>query len=291
MIRARVWDRSHSRSGRHDGARGGAANSRGAAAPRPGRRRDQADRTGRARSHPARDHRRPGRRSAARLRGRAGHGDRQRRDLQPPRAEGRARAARPPVRHPLRQRGRGARLRGARARLRATAQRDLRVRPVGRGAPAARGRSRSVRRQAPLLVQPRRAGGARLRDRRAARRGLRATAGRPRRARPLPGLPLRALAADAVRGDRQIATRRDARGAGGRDATRRELARAAGCPLRGDRRRRTRHAARRALRGRRRAADDVGPAARPSRPPPSQSASLATMRCSTSASMRPTARA
>ena len=47
-----------------------------------------------------------------------GHGDRERRDLQPPRPARRARARRAPLRDPLRQRGRGARLRAARPRLR-----------------------------------------------------------------------------------------------------------------------------------------------------------------------------
>ena len=50
------------------------------------------------------------------------------------------------------------------------AQRHLRLRPLGRPPPPARGRPRRVRRQAPLLVERRPPGGRGLRGRRAARR-------------------------------------------------------------------------------------------------------------------------
>ena len=70
IIRARVRDRSNPRSGRHVGPARGGADGRGAAPPRSGWRGAEAHRAARARPHPAGDHRRRGRRPAARLRGR-----------------------------------------------------------------------------------------------------------------------------------------------------------------------------------------------------------------------------
>ena len=120
------------RPGRHGPGRRGPPHDRGAAPPRPRRRRRAPDRPGDARPHAAGDHRRGRRRPAARLRGRRGHRDRERRDLQPPRAARRARGGGPHLRHPLRLRGGGPRLRGARRGLRAPHERHLRLRPLGR---------------------------------------------------------------------------------------------------------------------------------------------------------------
>ena len=102
-----------------------------------------------------------------------GHRDRQRRDLQPPRPARGARAARPPVGDELGQRGRRARLRGAWRGLRPSAQRDLRVRDLGRPRAAARRRPGRVRGEAAVLVDGRPPRGAGLGDRRADRRGAR----------------------------------------------------------------------------------------------------------------------
>ena len=224
---AHVRDRSHSRSGRCEGLRRRPADDRGAAAPRARWGRGAAHRPGDPRPHPPGDHRRGGRRPAARVRGRRDHPDRQRRDLQPRRATDEARGARPSLRHRLRLRGDRARIRGERSRLRARAERHVRLRALGRPPPAPGGRPRRVRRQAAVLVERRPVRGGRLRDRRPAR-GRRGRANRgPRRPRPLPGLSLRPRAAHSVRGDQQAARRLDPDRRGGRDAAGGHLARAA----------------------------------------------------------------
>ena len=138
-----VRDRSNPRPGRHVGPRTRRSGwSRRCATAGPDGDARQAHRAARAGPHPAGDHRRRRRRPAARLRGRPGHGGRERRDLQPPRAARGARGARPPLRHELGQRGGRARLRGARPRLRAPAERHLRLRPLGRPRTAPRRRAR-----------------------------------------------------------------------------------------------------------------------------------------------------
>ena len=163
-----VRDRSNPRSGRHVGPGRGGADGRGAAPPRSGWRRAEAHRAARAGPHAAGHHRRRGRRPAARFRGRPRDRDRQRRDLQPPRAAEEPRGARPPLGHELGQRGDRARVRGVRPRLRAAPQRHLRLRPLGRPRAAPRRRPGRLRREAALLVERRAARGTRVGDRRAA---------------------------------------------------------------------------------------------------------------------------
>ena len=128
----------------------------------------------------------------------------------------------------LGQRGRRARLRGARPRLRPPPQRHLRLRALGRPRAAARRRPRRVRRQAALLVE-RTAAAWRSppRSARCSRPASSTPARGPRRARPLPRLPLRARAAHAVRGRQQAAGRLHARRRRRAAAARDELARGA----------------------------------------------------------------
>ena len=111
------------------------ADGRSASPPRARRRGRPAHRPGRARPHPAGDHRRRGRRPAARLRGRRGDPHRQRRRSTTTVAlRAKLERARPPLRHRLGLRGDPPRLRGERAGLRARAERDLRLRALGRPA-------------------------------------------------------------------------------------------------------------------------------------------------------------
>ena len=127
-ISAHVRHRRDPRAGRAGVARGRAADGRGAAPPRARRRGRAQDRAAHAGPHPAGHHRRGGRRPAARLRGRPGHGrSSTARSTTTVELRAELEAARPPLRHRLGLRGGGARLRGARARLRARAERHLRA--------------------------------------------------------------------------------------------------------------------------------------------------------------------
>ena len=226
-MNAHVRHRRASRPGRIGTGRRRAAHGRGDAPSRSRRRRRPPDRPRDARPHAAGDHRRRRRRPAAHLRGRLDHRDRERRDLQPPRPARRAGGGGPHLRHPLRLRGGGARLRGARRGLRAPDERDLRLRPLGRPARPAGLRARPVRREAALLALGRPPPGGGLRGARAAGGGAGRAARGPGGARPLPRLPLRARAAHALRGDLQAAGGHRAHGRARVGAHRDELPRGA----------------------------------------------------------------
>ena len=272
-----------------------------------------AHRPGHARPHPAGDHRRRRRRpAAASPRTARSRWSPTARSTTTARCAPSLEAARPPLRHPLRLRGDRPRLRGARRRLRAPPERHLRVRALGR--PRASG---CVAARDQFGVKPlywcsdgRRAGG-RLRDRRAARR-------RPGRARsvdrvaldhylacrfvPAPRtlfegvrkLPAASTLIAEAGGAPRVETWREPPGEPHRDLADDELAGPARRALR--RRRRAPDDVRRPLRrlplrrrrlGRRRGRD--GASARRSRPAPSRSASPATAACSTSAPPPPRA--
>ena len=171
--------------------------------PRPGLGRHASRRRGRARRAAARDHRPDRRRPADRERGRHGRRRPERRDLQLPRADARARARGPPVPHALRHRGRsstryeewGPGFAGAAARHVRVAIWDARERQP-------RARPRPVRDQAALLPRRRRRALVRLGARRAAARR-----DRPRRARGVPRLQLDPRAALDLQRDPQAAAR------------------------------------------------------------------------------------
>ena len=121
-------------------------------------------RPGRARPPPA-EHRRSGRRAPAAVERRRHGLDRlQRRDLQPRRRPARARSRRPPLPHAVRHRDDRPRLRGVGRRLRRAPARHVRVRDLGRAAPAAAARARSPRHQAALLGDRRRPAAVRIGD-------------------------------------------------------------------------------------------------------------------------------
>src|SRR5881392_3738248 len=218
----RISDVRHLRHG--GGRRGGGppAHERGARASRPRRRRPGGARRGRHRLPAARDHRRRGRRAAARQRdGRRDRGV-QRRDLQPPRAARRARVARAPLPHPQRRRGAAAPLRGAWARLRPRARRDVRPGAVGRAPRTARAGARPDGREAALPRHHRRRLPLRLGAEGPPRLGPRRTRAGLGSARRLPPHRLRAQPGERLRRHPEGPTRRPAR-AGGRECARRPL--------------------------------------------------------------------
>ena len=98
--------------------------------PRPGRRRLLPGGRSRARTPAAVHHRRRGRAPADRERGRERRPDRERRDLQLPRASPRPRGPRAPLPHAVGLRGDLAPVRGAGRRLRRTPQRNVRLCPL-----------------------------------------------------------------------------------------------------------------------------------------------------------------
>ena len=184
----------------------GAAMARRCATAAPTARACAADRPGHAGPHAAGDHRRGGRRPAARLRGRPGHGGRQRRDLQPPRpargarARGHGFATRSDsevVVHGYEQYGPDfvRRLNGIFALRSGTTDASGCSPRATRSASSPSTGARTARRRAGL------------RGRRAARRGPGRARARPGRAGPLPGLALRARPADALRRRQQAARR------------------------------------------------------------------------------------
>ena len=105
------------------------------------------------------------------LRGRLDHRDRERGDLQPPRPARGAGGGGAHVRHPLRLRGGGARLRAARRGLRAADERHLRLRALGRPARPPGLRARPAGREAALLALGRPPDRGGVRGARPARRG------------------------------------------------------------------------------------------------------------------------
>ena len=129
-----------------------------------------------------------------------------------------ARAAareRPSLRHAGRHGGDRAPLRGARARLRARADRHVRRRGLGRARAPAGARARPARQEAAVLRRARRAAVVRLGAAGPAAGPLDPAHAGPARARPVPRPALRALAALRLRGGAQAAARQPARVAGG----------------------------------------------------------------------------
>ncbi len=165
----------------------------------------------------------------------------QRRDLQFSRA---ARQAGRPVSLGDGQRGHPAPLSRARARLRARAARDVRLRDLGRAPEAPFRGARPAGHQAVLLPPARRRPGVRLGSRAAT--GARPARDRPRRDRRLPHLQLRADAEDALEGHLQAGPRSDSDLGRGHDAHRELLE--AGAALCHRRPRRRDRGARRAAR-------------------------------------------
>ena len=135
----------------------------------------------------------------------------QRRDLQPRRPAPRARGRRPSLSHALRHRGDRPRLRAVGRRLRAPLPRHVRVRDLGRPAPAAAARARSAGHQAALLDRPRRPADLRLRDQGHSRQRPGRAAGERERPARAARHALSLRRGDALQGHPQAAARAPAR--------------------------------------------------------------------------------
>ena len=169
-------------------------------APRPRRLRGAHRPGGRPRASPAEHHRRGRRRAADVRRGQPGRDRLQRRGLQPPGAQGRARGTGARLPHAVRHRDRAQAVRDRWTRSAEAAARDVRLRDLGRAHAVAAARAGPLRRQAALL-SPRGRRHARLRfgDQSAARVGDPARVAARGGAARLPGEPRDLRRRDAVR--------------------------------------------------------------------------------------------